>query len=336
VISVYNERRVLEEKLQNIAAIDYPTEKIRFLFGSDGSSDGTNEVLRNSGLSQVRLHAFLARRGKASVLNDLVAEADSEILVFSDANTMFRPDAIRNLVQHFSDPRVGAVSGELRLLPHPLAVGALGESSYWGFENFLKQMESDHQTILGATGGIYATRRSLFQPLPTNKGVMDDLLIPLNVVKQGYRVKYERRACALEIGEISIGDEFRRKVRNSALCFNTVSEFASLLHPHAGFVAFGLWSHKIIRWCVPFLLIGVFASCLALAFTSNFYKGLFGGILVLVGIALVGFIFDKLKIRSGPLTFPYYFLAMNAALLVGFLKFLFHRQRPTWDVTRVL
>jgi poly-beta-1,6-N-acetyl-D-glucosamine synthase len=331
---VYNERRVLKEKLQNITAINYPIDKIRFLFGSDGSSDGSNEVLGGSGLSQVRIHAFPERRGKVAVLNDLVCEAGDEILIFSDGNTMFHPDTIRDIVRPFSDPRVGAVSGQLKLIPHPLAVGALGESSYWTFENLLKQMESDYDTIVGATGGIYAIRRSLFQPLPTNKGVMDDLLIPLNVVKQGYQVKYERRARAFEIGELSIGDEFRRKVRNSALCFNTISEFSSLLHPRSGFIAFALWSHKIVRWCVPFLLIVVFASCLALAPTSSFYGGFLLGILALLGIATLGFIFDKLKVGSGPLTFPYYFLAMNAALLVGFIKFALGKQRSTWDVAR--
>jgi poly-beta-1,6-N-acetyl-D-glucosamine synthase len=334
VVSVFNEAQILGKKLENLAAIDYPSERISFLFGSDGSTDKTTTILRRSPV-EITVKEFPARRGKAIVLNDLVAEAKGSIVVFSDANTMFRPETIRKLVQHFADPSVGAVSGELRLVSHPETVGGIGESSYWDYENLLKQKESDVYTILGATGAVYAIRRDLYVPLPTSKPVTDDFLIPLNILKQGYRTRYEGEAHAFERGADSIGSEFRRKVRIGAQNFSSISEFVSLLHPRYGFVSFALWSHKIIRWCVPFMLIGVLASCLTLAASSAVYKWCLWAILSFLVVALMGFVLDKLKIESGPFTFPYYFVAMNAALFVGFLKFLLGKQQATWEIARL-
>jgi poly-beta-1,6-N-acetyl-D-glucosamine synthase len=334
VVSLYNEEDVLRTKLQNIKAFDYPQEKLTFLFGSDASTDGTGAILAEATVPGLRSIQFEQRRGKASVLNDLVREATGDIIVFSDANTMFRPDTVRKLVRHFADPTVGAVSGELRIDEHPDAVTAIGETSYWNYENLLKQMESDVDTIMGATGGVYAIRRALFTALPTTKAITDDLLIPLNILKQGYRTEYEREALAFERGEGSIGSEFRRKARIGAQNFKTVGEIRNLLHPRHGFRAFALWSHKMIRWSVPFLLviIGVLACCLALV--SQFFTYVLWLLGAFVGIAVLGYLLERLKVRAGILTFPYYFLAMNAALLMGFFRCAFGRQAPTWGVAR--
>jgi cellulose synthase/poly-beta-1,6-N-acetylglucosamine synthase-like glycosyltransferase len=170
--------------------------------------------------------------------------------------------------------------------------------------------------------------------LPTTKAVTDDFLIPLNIAKRGFRTKYEREAHAYEKGADSISAEFRRKVRIGAQNFNTIAEIVPLLHPRYGFVAFALWSHKIIRWCVPFLLLGLIAATVVLASHTSFYAWTLRGFGVFVVTALAGYMFEKLKVRVGLLTFPYYFLAMNAALLVGFLRFAFKKQRPTWEVVR--
>jgi cellulose synthase/poly-beta-1,6-N-acetylglucosamine synthase-like glycosyltransferase len=334
VVSLFNEARVLDKKLENLAAIDYPPDRLSFLFGSDGSTDATSAILQRSPLG-ICVKEFPVRRGKASVLNDLVSEAKGDVIVFSDANTMFRPDTIHKLVRHFSDPKVGAVSGELKLDAHPETVSGVGETSYWDYENLLKQMESDFGSILGATGGVYAIRRHLYEPLPATKAVTDDFLIPLNIVRKGFRTKYERAAHAYEKGADSIRAEFRRKVRIGAQNFNTIAEIVPLLHPRYGFVAFALWSHKIIRWCVPFLLIGLCATTVLLASQKSFYAWTLWGIGVFVVAAMAGYVFEKLKVRAGVLTFPYYFLAMNAALLVGFVRFLLRRQKPTWDVVRI-
>jgi poly-beta-1,6-N-acetyl-D-glucosamine synthase len=334
VISAFNEEHVLLSKLRNLEKLDYPSDNITVLIGSDGSTDKTNELLQHASLPGLTAVPFPQRRGKSSVLNDLVAMARAEIVVFSDANTMFRPDTIRMLVRHFNDPRVGAVSGELQLNEHPDTVSGIGETSYWNYENILKQMESDVSSIVGATGAVYAIRRSLYEPLPTSKAVTDDLLIPLNICKRGYRVLYDREALAFERGEGSIRNEFTRKVRIGAQNFSTIMEFLPLLHPRFGFTAFALWSHKILRWCVPFfLLLCVFALCVLAADNLLYAVGL-DVLYAFLGVAVLGYVLEKLKIRSGLLTLPYYFLAMNSALFVGFLKFALGRQSPKWSVVR--
>jgi biofilm PGA synthesis N-glycosyltransferase PgaC len=334
VVSVYNESTVLEDKIRNLLTLDYPQEKIEFLLGSDGSTDGTATILRKAETPQVRPFIFDTRRGKAAVLNDLVANARGSIVVFSDANTFFDPQTVAMLVDNFVDPSVGAACGELVLSSGSKSVGGVGESSYWTYENFLKKLESRLHTIVGATGGVYAIRRELYRPLPVSKTVMDDFLTPMEVLKAGYSVKYEPRALAHEKSTESVRGEFRRKVRIGAANFHGISEFSSLLHPRHGFVAFALWSHKIIRWCVPFLLIGIVATTAALAADSEFYRNtllLEGGIGVL---AVIGFLADTAGVRIGVLGLPYYFVAMNAALLVGFIKFVLKSQKPTWDVIR--
>jgi poly-beta-1,6-N-acetyl-D-glucosamine synthase len=334
IVSVFNEEDVLPAKLANLSAFDYPADRLTFLFGSDGSTDRTAAVLAEARVPGFRSCAFSERRGKAAVLNDLVSMTSSDILVFSDANTMFRPDTVRKLIRHFADPAVGAVSGELRIDEHPESVTGIGETSYWNYENLLKQMESNVDTIIGATGGVYAIRRELYSPLPTNKAVTDDLLIPLKILEMGYRTEYEREALAFERGEGSITSEFRRKARIGAQNFNTISEIAGLLNPRHGFRAFALWSHKIVRWYVPFLLCAIlFATC-GLAGESRFFSCV-GLALAAFGVfAIAGFVLEHLKVRAGILTFPYYFLAMNTALFVGFLRFAFGRQAPTWGVAR--
>jgi cellulose synthase/poly-beta-1,6-N-acetylglucosamine synthase-like glycosyltransferase len=334
IVSVFNEESILPKKLENLAQTDYPGQKISFLFGSDGSTDSTIEILQRSSLPGARVIPFPTRRGKVSVLNDLVSEASGEIVVFSDANTMFHPDTIRKLIQHFDDPSVGGVSGELKLDAHPTAVTGLGETSYWNYENWLKRIESKFSTILGATGGVYAIRKNLYQSLPTSKPITDDFLIPLNIVKQGYRVEYEEEAIAVEKGADSVVAEFRRKARIGGQNFNTISEFSSLLHPRHGFVSFALWSHKIIRWCVPFLIIGLIITSLFLVGEGKDYAWFLWSCLIFGGVAFLGAVLERWKLSIWFLTFPYYFLAMNLALLVGFLKFLFGLQRPTWEVDR--
>jgi poly-beta-1,6-N-acetyl-D-glucosamine synthase len=334
VISVYNEESVLPEKLRNLEATEYPREKLRFIVGSDCSTDGTNRILAgwdNPGKTVVE---FGARRGKGPVLNDLVRSTDSEVVVFSDANTMYEPSTIANLVRSLADPAVGAVCGELRLVPEGSDAGGSGEVSYWSYENWLKRNESDLHTLLGATGGVYAIRRELFVPLPAHKSVTDDFLIPLKIVMKGYRVIFSRDALAFEKTSGSMKGEFRRKARIGAQNFAGIAEFAALLLPGAGFTAFALWSHKMIRWFVPFFAIMALASTVVLAPASTF----FGVVLALEAaffvLAVAGFVADGSHVRLGAAGLPYYILAMNAALLIGFFRYLVGRQRTTWEVLR--
>jgi cellulose synthase/poly-beta-1,6-N-acetylglucosamine synthase-like glycosyltransferase len=334
VVAVYNEEETLHEKMKNLFITDYPREKVEFLFGSDGSDDKTNQILQERKDPALKVEVFPLRRGKAAVLNRLIPIARSEIVVLSDANTFYLPTTIRKLVQHFSDSSVGAVCGELTLESDFHTVGGIGEGYYWRYENKMKQMESDLQTTVGATGAVYAIRKELFRPLPEHKPVMDDFIIPLNIVKQGYVVRYEPQAKAHERPSNSVIGEFRRKVRISAANFYGLSEFSSLLHPRYGFAALALWSRKILRWCVPFLMIVMIIASLFLAEQSRFFRLIAALETVFLASAFLGLILEKAKLRIGILGLPYYFVAMNAALLVGFVKFALGRQSAAWDVIR--
>ena len=292
VISLYNEETVLEEKMKNLEATNYPHEKLSILLGSDGSTDRTNAILGRCEKSNVGVHVFPTRRGKAAVLNDLVAKSQGEVIVFSDANTNFQSDTIRRLVEPLANTDVGAVCGELVLLSDARTTGGLGERAYWKIENMLKTYESRISTVLGATGAVYAIRRSQISPLPLGKVVMDDFLLPLGVVKRGFRIVYESRAVAFEKPSNSVEGEFRRRVRIAAANFNGISEYASLLNPRHGFVAFALWSHKILRWIAPLLFLLVAGSSLLMAGSSSFFSLVLWIQVTFLLIALIGFVSD--------------------------------------------
>ena len=333
VISVYNEESVLQAKLENLSRIAYPDESIEFLVGSDGSSDRTCEILAASSLKNLRAFPFAERRGKVSVVNDLVAQAKGEVIVFSDANTLYNEQTISRLVSHFADPGVGGVCGELLLNAGHGRTGG-EEISYWKYETLLKRWESSYRTILGATGGVYAIRRELFKSLPTYKPVVDDFLIPLEVPRRGLRMVYEPAALAFEETAGSVQAEFNRRVRIGAQNFSGIPDFLDLLNPRRGYIAFALWSHKLLRWCVPFLAVLAFTASAVLAFVDRTFVMVFGAELAVFMVVLIGGIAERARLRIGLLALPYYGVAMNVALLVGFFRFISGRQATTWTTER--
>jgi poly-beta-1,6-N-acetyl-D-glucosamine synthase len=334
VVSVYNEEAWLSSKMENIRQTQYPSEKIQFLFGSDGSRDRSVEILQASEIENLEVRSFEARRGKAAVLNDLIKEAKGEIIVFSDANTLFNPDTVHCLVSRFRDASIGCVCGQLVLQANKFSSGGLGEYSYWSLENLIKHWESRIESTVGATGAVYAIRRSICQSLPLDKVLMDDFVLSTQALLKGSKVIYEPLAIASEQPSNSVYGEFRRKVRIAAANFNGIPEFRALFLPKFGFVAFALWSRKAIRWMVPFLLIIIFISSIILFEVSPLYQIVALGGVLLCLIGAVGFVFEKLEVHPGFFGLPYYFLAVNLALLIGFFKFVFKSQRSTWDVIR--
>jgi cellulose synthase/poly-beta-1,6-N-acetylglucosamine synthase-like glycosyltransferase len=327
---VYNEEKILPRKLKNLQDIQYTAGRLEILIGSDGSTDQTVALLKQANVKNCHVYPFDRRRGKAGVLNDLVKMAKGEFVVFSDANTMFRPATLKLLVEPFMRRDVGAVSGELLLEGESNS----GESLYWKYETFIKRHEDTVGTLLGATGGVYAIRKSLFKPIPDDRSLADDFIIPMSIVEQGYRVVYVPGAVATEAGELTISGEFQRKVRIGAQNFNSIPLLSSLLKPAAGFVAFALWSHKIIRWIVPFLLLALAGSTLILAPRGGVYLGsLIGGAAILLAAGL-GAVAEHFKFRNPFIALPYYFLAMNAALFIGLIRSIRGVERPTWNVQR--
>ncbi len=335
LISAFNEENVIAEKIANCGKLDYPTDKIEILIGLDGSTDATESVLRENSTGTIKIHIFKDRRGKAAVLNDLVKSAKGDILVFSDANTIYDASAIKNLVRHFAEARIGGVCGRLVLEESRVRdIGSRGERYYWSYESKLKYLEGKVKTVLGANGAIYAIRKALYTYLPENKIIVDDFLIPLKVVEKGYDIVYDAEAIGKEYTSVSIWQEFKRKVRIGAANFNSLSEISTLLSPSKGFVAFGLWSHKVIRWLIPFLGIGLFASNLFLL-AEPVYFILFGlQIIVLCGV-VIGGILNRLGIYHNLFGYIFYLFMINLAMLIGFFRFITGTQRPAWSrVTR--
>lgn len=334
VVSVFNEESLIRRRIENLLEQDYPADTLEILIGSDGSTDRTNQILAEMGSTRVRTLFYPQRRGKAGVLNDLIAQATGEVVVLTDANTFFDKETVKRLIERMADPTVGSVCGRLVLQSDFATIGGAGESSYWSYENGVKELEGIVYSAVGATGAVYAVRRDLIQPLPTNKVIMDDFLIPLYAVRKGFRTVYEPTAVAREKLSGSIAGEFKRKIRISAANFNGISEIADLLLPQKGFIAYALWSHKIIRWCVPFLLLLLGISSVALSGYGGIYVLTMAAGILLAAAALIGFVAEATGKRLPGADLAAYFIAANTGLLIGFFKFLFRLQKPAWEVVR--
>lgn len=331
LISAYNEDTVIAQKIENFIRMDYPEDKLRLLIGSDGSTDATNEILKKFENDRIRIFLYSGRKGKTAVLNNLIREAPGEIILFSDANTFYKPDAVRKIVRHFADKTVGGVCGSLILdNPDEKNVGGWGEKIYWGYENKIKEIEGKIRTTIGATGGIYAIRKELYNPVPENKNVPCDFLIPLTIAGRGFDIIYEGEAQAVEKTAKSIKNEFIRKVRIGTRSFRLIPMVLQYLNPFKGFIAFGLWSHKIIRWFTPFLLIALFVINILLA-ANPFYKSILILQAVFLIFTLIGFILQFFRKKLFIFSAPFYYITINAALFIAFFKSIFTTQKPTWE-----
>ena len=336
IISVYNEENVIENTLRQFLKTDYDHTKIQFVIGSDQSTDNTNNIidsLKNE-IPNLEFIRFNERRGKSRVLNDLIKCAKGEILIFSDANTIYSPDAISKLVSYYSDNNVGGVSGRLLLLDHEKAFesGNL-ESKYWGIENWIKENEGKLGYLIGANGGIYSIRKDLFIPIPTDSPVADDFLISLKILEQNKLFLYEKTAIAREEIASDIKIEYKRRIRNNAFDLASIKYIKELLKPRFGIISYALWSHKIIRWFTPLLLIILSILNLYLVFFNIFFLYLFFLQIAFYLSACLGFISKKLGINLIFLTMCYYFVYMNIGLLLGIIRFLRKKQTAFWQST---
>jgi cellulose synthase/poly-beta-1,6-N-acetylglucosamine synthase-like glycosyltransferase len=263
VISAYNEERHIVSRIENLLALDYPADRLRAYIGSDGSRDRTAELMRRfEGEARIVALPFEQNRGKASVLNDLVARTTEPIVVFSDANTYFERGALKKLVSRFDDPKVGGVTGELRLLGN--AGGDNQDSLYWRIEQFLKFFEARIGALLGANGAIYAIRRALWQPIRPDT-ICDDFVIAMNVSAGGHRLVYEPKAWAEEDTPEEIGEEVKRRIRIGIGNFQALVRHPQYLTRTSAATAFAYVSHKVLRWTAPHLLLLALGASVVLA-----------------------------------------------------------------------
>jgi biofilm PGA synthesis N-glycosyltransferase PgaC len=341
VITAHNEARVIRDKIENTLALDYPADRLEILVGSDGSTDGTDEIVAEYAARGVRLHRQLARGGKAALLAALVPQASGEIVVLSDARQRYAPDAVRELAANFADVTVGCVSGVLELEGATGGVGA-AMGFYRAYEQAIRDGEGRLHSTPGATGAIYAIRRELFIP-PHPDTILDDLAIPLAIVAQGKRAVYEPRAVAVDRAPTSAGEEFACKVRTLAGNYQALWRARSHLLPWRSPMAWSLFSHKLLRLVVPYLLLICLAANAALAKAHLVYAGLMGGQLLFYMIALLGAVGSyggrRDPTRSGGwgprgLGLPYTFVVLNIAAVAGLLRTLRGGQSVLWHRPR--
>lgn len=336
VIIAHNEEDVIADKLQNTLAQDYPAEKLEILVGSDGSDDGTNERVQGFAPQGVRLLAC-ERQGKIGTLNETVAQATGEILVFSDANSMYDTGSLKAIASCFSDPSVGGVAGDQVYTTDKGNAGSLGERLFWNFDRFLKRMQSRSGSVTSSTGAIHAVRRELFEPVPS--GVCDDFLISTRVVAKGYRLVFEPDAIAYEEVAASDKAEFRRKSRIIARGIRGLWVMKTLLNPFVyGFYSFQLASHKLLRWSVIFLLPVIFLLSVVCASQGFVYQLLLGLQIVFYALAVVGILLRNTPIFRNKLAkimaVPYFFCMANFSALSGWYQFIAGRRVDIWNSNR--
>lgn len=324
LVAAYNEAEIIEKKIENALALDYPRERLEIVIASDGSTDATVGIAsRFAAHPYVRVIAYPENRGKITVLNQTVPQLQGEVVVFSDAASMLLPDALRKLVANFADPQVGGVSGLYSV--HKIEQAHIGaqEDFYWKYETFLKSQESSLASVLGAHGSLYAIRKKLY-PFPDRSTINDDYVIPLRVVQQGYRVVYEPAAVSYEEAQEMGG--FHRRVRIMAGNIQQLREIKFLAWPPRLLPLFFFLSHKagrvVVPWCMLLALL-----CNLLLIQRPLYQVLALAQIVFYGLALLGV---GQRLRSRSLGLPYYFCMINAAGLLALCRTVGMQRKVVW------
>ena len=334
IVAAFNEEDCMEKKIANSLAQDYPADRIEYIFITDGSSDGTMDIIRRYPAIQL-LHQP-ERKGKSAALNRAVGAARHDILIFSDANTYLNPGATGQITRHYSQSRVGGVAGEKKVIAATGAADEVGatEGLYWKYESFLKQLDSDFYSVVGAAGELFSLRRTLYEAVP-NKVILDDFIISMKVAARGYRIVYEPGAYAMELPSFSIEDEQKRKIRIAAGGFQAMVMLKSLLlfwrQPRLSFLYI---SHRVLRWTLsPLCLLLAFISSLVLSLQPGHgvYQLLFLAQLVLYGMALAASFVPQKNKTPKLMKLAYYFVFMNVSVVLGFFRFLRGKQPSAWE-----
>lgn len=332
LIAAYNEEKVIEEKIINLSQLEYPADRIEFIIGSDGSSDKTVEIAKRYAHIKNLKVLDLPRGGKVNALNIMLKIAKGEVLVFSDANTMYDSKAIKELAKYFTDNRIGCVSGQLRYkIDESSGQGAKSESSYWKYENWVKVLESKLGRLSGANGAIYAIRKNLIKEI--RKGIInDDFFIATSILQSGYDVIMETKAIAYEEPNDELSNQFNRHIRDGAGHYQAIGVFWRMLFPRKG--SFVHISHRVVRWIVPFLLITAFISNAALVCDNAFTIILFACQIIGYIIMLFYYMATKKGYHNKLINIVFYFFSVNLSLLLGFFRLIRKQQKAIWETQR--
>lgn len=335
LIAAYNEREVLSEKIENNSAIDYPKDKLKIVWVTDGSDDGSPDILRK--YPDHRVCHQDTREGKTSAVNRGMQQADTPFVVFTDANTMINKASIKRLIGRFGDHKTGCVSGEKRIRTSKSdnAVGT-GEGLYWRYESFIKKLESDISTAIGCAGELFGIRTELFEPIDRHV-INDDFYISMQVIRKGYNIKYCPEAYAVEKPSLNIQEELKRKIRIATGGIQSLVMMKEMLNPMKhGFFAFQFLSHKVFRWTVvPLSILLVLILNLLIVVGTHFNMDVYLLTFMLQVIfylfVLAGKITSNSRIRLKFFFLPYYLYIMNYSNLAGIWRFLRGNQSVKWE-----
>ncbi|GAC1418107.1 MAG: glycosyltransferase family 2 protein [Flavisolibacter sp.] len=331
IVAAYNEENCIEAKILNSLDQEYPADKIEYIFITDGSTDLTPQIVQK--YPAIQLMHTAKRLGKSAAINRAVDKAKNEILIFSDANTTLNKKATQIMASHYSAPHTGGVAGEKRVISTTSAEGAAGsEGLYWRYESFLKKIDSEFFSVVGAAGELFSVRKNLFEAV-SESVILDDFVISLKVAQKGYRFLYEPKAYAIEPPSFSIKEEQKRKIRIAAGGFQAIGILWRLLlfwkTPKLSFLYI---SHRVLRWvCSPLCLIAAFVSNFLLMLDSPFYAFLFGLQVLLYLVAFLANQSSHESIRHKMFRLPYYFVFMHISVIQGFFRFLQGKQSAAWD-----
>jgi cellulose synthase/poly-beta-1,6-N-acetylglucosamine synthase-like glycosyltransferase len=332
VMAAYNEEKVITAKLKSIFDTDYPNDKIKLYIGSDASSDNTDNLIEHFKTQHPSLYfkRFDARTGKTAIVNQLVDEVREDILILTDANVMFEKKLLQELVQNLNDERVGIVGAHIIKQSVNEKGIAKQEKTYMQLENRIKLAESlCWQLVIGIEGGCYAIRKSAFTKVPAHFKV-DDFHITLAALQKKFKVLFNEKAICYEDVPVSQKVEFKRKVRISTGNFQNLKRFSALIWPIYRPLGFAFFSHKVLRWLTPFLLIVCFISSLYLAICTLFFVPVFLVQLLFILIAMIDYFID-FKVK--PIKYISHFYVMNLALLIGFFSYLKGVESGAWEPT---
>lgn len=322
IIAAYNEEKIIEAKIKNSFELDYPTNKLEIIVVSDGSTDSTPHIVGKYKDQGVISLFNLPRMGKTSALNRAVTSAQGEIVIFSDANSMYEPSAITHLVANFNDPSIGGVCGRKSIVINAQRESSVGDSLFWEFESTIKTMQSRAGSITNGDGEIFALRRHLYEEIPEYI-INDDQAITINIVKNGYRVVYEPTAVSYEEASIVIEDDFKVKARMVAGGYQTIARYKNVLLPPTDLFSLQFFSHKMIRYVMPLLLIALLIGNLFLLKGILLYFCCVQ--LFFYALAILGYLLKMAGRTPGFCYLPFYYCSMNIAALYGFYYFLVNK-----------
>ena len=337
-VAAYNEKDYVDAKVKNSFEMQYPREKIHQVWVTDGSDDGTPDILRKFKDKGIEVYHEDARGGKIGAMNRGMQFIKTPIIIFSDGNTMLGKESVQRIVDMFKDPKVGCVSGEKRIFSKDADAAVGSEGIYWKYESKLKKWDAELYSVVGAAGELFAVRTDLFQEVEKDT-LLDDFIISLRIAMKGYTIQYDPEAYAIESASANVQEELKRKIRIAAGGIQSIVRLSPLLNPFKyGTLSFQYISHRVLRWTVaPVALPLIFIANLILAIYygfdnfSNIYTLLFYAQIVFYAASLLGWYFENKEIKVKLLFIPYYFFIMNYAVFLGFRRYLAGQQSVNWE-----